>query len=167
MYYNRTLRHLDIPCLLINQDGVNEIMTALRYHPSLQKLAVHYSGTEGIVGEISQFLKYNEVLKELELNYLDDDDTSPILYFPDHASVQSMLDYNDTIHLLPDYAMDEEDERFEFINGLFKQNRCIQRTAIKKGVSRRQDSYMWLYNSWISTCNNTTTPNVNVPVHYD
>jgi Leucine Rich repeat len=154
MYYNRTLRLLDLSWNAINQDGANEIFTALRYHPSLQLLAVDFNRTEGVLGETLQLLKYNEVI-----NILDNSGDQMMISFFDTATVKSILDYNDTIYMLPKPAKDHDydEEWIEYIDELLTKNLFGQRTAIKKGVPRRQDSFMWLYNSWISTCHNTTT----------
>jgi hypothetical protein len=156
MYYNRTLRHLDLSGNAINQDGVNELITALRYHPSLEILEVSFRGAEVAYEEMLQLLKYNEVLNELvliEYDFLTFSST-----FVDTETVESILDYNDTIHELPDLDECLDEERIEFINGMLAKNKCGRRTATKKGVPRRQDSFMWLYNSWTSTVHAALQP---------
>jgi hypothetical protein len=154
MYYNRTLRHLDLSGNAINQDGVNELMTALRYHPSLEILSGRFHGAEVALEEMLQLLKYNEVLNELVLIDYD----FPTFSSSVAATVESILDYNDTIHELQDLDDCLDEERIEFINGMLAKNKCGRRTATKKGVPRRQDSFMWLYNSWTSTVHAALQP---------
>jgi hypothetical protein len=159
MYYNRTLNHLHLWCNVINQYGVNELMTALRYHPSLEILSGRFHGAEVALEEMLQLLKYNEVLNELVL--IGYGIPMRLSSFVDTATVESIFDYNNTIHVFPNLAMagfGEGEERIEFIDGMLTKNKCGHRTAIKKGVPRRQDIFLWLYNSWTSTVHAALQP---------
>jgi Leucine Rich repeat len=131
LYYNKTLVELDVSCNYnIGDGGLNAIMTALWYHPSLRMFqfsAVHFFG--GIVAEL---LQYNESLKTLMWTGMHE-------Y---HAAIfNSILYYNDTIEFVYPRNM----EQIQLLN----QNK-EGRVAPKKGLRRRHHIYNWLFMDWIS-----------------
>jgi hypothetical protein len=81
-------------------------------------------------------LKYNDVLEQLLLS-----SNEALIDVFNTVSFQSLFDYNATIFFISDLEKCDE-ECFESIHGLLEKNKCGQRTAIKKGVPRRQDSYV-------------------------
>jgi Leucine Rich repeat len=137
LYYNQTLVRLDLSSNSISNAGAITITRALRYNPTLQALYIcsNHKLTKGGVAKAIQFLQYNESLEQV---YIWDSNVSHPLCEAILAPMQSVLDYNDTIHT---FLIDHEDQYFPTLRS--------GQTAPKKGLRRRQDIYKWLSNDQV------------------
>jgi Ran GTPase-activating protein (RanGAP) involved in mRNA processing and transport len=122
LYYNTTLVQFDLSDNSITDEGAIALGNSLRYQPSIEQF--YLKGNPLLSDDAWDFLKYNETVRRTYVN------------FHNTATLQSILDYNDTL-----LSVHSESDNMQH---LLQQNYTGMRVALKKGLRRKQDIYSWL-----------------------